>query len=987
MSVPYSLYSSQSGSSVSLWNVTGSDIYFNGGNVGIGTATPYSKLEINGSSNSDALFVIKNNVGDTVMAVYNEGVRFFVDDMSKSARGGFAIGNKNTRSNNSIFTVTSDSVRIYFNESAKPVRGGFAIGNKNTQKGVSDIFYVNSDSVRIYFDETAKPVRGGFAIGNKNTQKGVSDYFFVNNDSTRITTSSTGGFGISSRDAKPGNGNGNGINYLNITPDNMFIGQEAGENNQGGFKNIFMGFQSGYNNSLGSTNIFIGEYSGYTNLEGNSNVFVGQNSGFFNDFGDDNVFVGQRSGYNNTNGSANVFIGQNTGEANQTGTQNGFLGYNTGNKNSTGTNNVFLGTQAGYNNQNGNYNIFIGNNAGYNETGSNKLFIENSDANYQNSLIYGDFNSNQLRLNAKTGIGIDDEGYRLNVNGNINFYGLLYQNGEPYNPSLIKAQLTSNLTSPQPFDAPAEGFMFYNDGTMQPKGFYYWTGLRWVKVAIEMSPMVTTSDATSVTLNTAILSGVITDDFGYPVTATGVTWNTTGNPTIENDPEAAGNLASTFTASVSGLTQFTTYYFRAYATSSGGTSYGEEKTFITNTSPTIQVTSPNTTLTFYKDFLYYITWSYTISENVKIHLYKNGVFLRNISSGTACDGSFEWTVPNDLADGTDYEIYIESTTQPAVNDFSDANFTISTPNISVYTPVSLVEWIVGEQYNITWTSNLAENLKIDLYQNNVFVETINASTPNDGTYAYTVTETLDAYNDYKIRISSTTNSAFYRESAAFRILVTFTDADGNTYYGIRIGTQVWSKQNLKTTKYADGTAIPNITDNTAWAALTYGAYCNYDNSEANATTYGRLYNWFAIDMATNFGNSIAPFGWHVPSDAEWNILFINAGGLSVAGTNLKSKFGWYNDINGTDNYGFNILPSGMRGNSGSFGGLLTHGTFWSITPINSTEINTPEFYYSQSNVGIQNCTKNYGLAIRLVKDINTATGITRIIQKDLEKRL
>ena len=120
-----------------------------------------------------------------------------------------------------------------------------------------------------------------------------------------------------------------------------------------------------------------------------------------------------------------------------------------------------------------------------------------------------------------------------------------------------------------------------------------------------------------------------------------------------------------------------------------------------------------------------------------------------------------------------------------------------------------------------------------------------------------------------------------------------TDIDGNDYKTVTIGTQVWMVENLKTTKYNDGTAIPNITDNTSWAALTTGAYCDNINTPSISTTYGRLYNWYAVDnnagtkVASNGGKNVCPTGWHVPSDAEWTTLTTYLGGESVAGGKLK----------------------------------------------------------------------------------------------------
>ena len=97
---------------------------------------------------------------------------------------------------------------------------------------------------------------------------------------------------------------------------------------------------------------------------------------------------------------------------------------------------------------------------------------------------------------------------------------------------------------------------------------------------------------------------------------------------------------------------------------------------------------------------------------------------------------------------------------------------------------------------------------------------------------------------------------------------TVTDIDGNVYHFETIGTQVWMVENLKTTKYRDGTSIPNVTINSAWSSLTTGAYCDYSNTSSNSDVYGRMYNWYAI----NDTHHICPAGWHIPTDAEWTTL-------------------------------------------------------------------------------------------------------------------
>ena len=115
--------------------------------------------------------------------------------------------------------------------------------------------------------------------------------------------------------------------------------------------------------------------------------------------------------------------------------------------------------------------------------------------------------------------------------------------------------------------------------------------------------------------------------------------------------------------------------------------------------------------------------------------------------------------------------------------------------------------------------------------------------------------------------------------------------DGHSYGVVEIGDQCWFAENLRTTVYADGSAIPEETDNTAWAGLSTGARCDYDNDASNVATYGRLYNWYAATDAAE----LCPTGWHVPTDDEWTALetYLGANGHSgTEGAALKSTSGW-----------------------------------------------------------------------------------------------
>lgn len=135
-----------------------------------------------------------------------------------------------------------------------------------------------------------------------------------------------------------------------------------------------------------------------------------------------------------------------------------------------------------------------------------------------------------------------------------------------------------------------------------------------------------------------------------------------------------------------------------------------------------------------------------------------------------------------------------------------------------------------------------------------------------------------------------------------------SDNDGNTYNVIRIGTQLWMKENLRTTKYQDGTSIPNNSSDVSWVNQKNGAYCWYYNYIPNKDKYGALYNYIAVVDARN----ICPKGWHIPTDAEWSILIKYIGGLNNANKLKDSTLWQQNNLNDNNSTGFSALPSGRR---------------------------------------------------------------------------
>jgi len=221
-----------------------------------------------------------------------------------------------------------------------------------------------------------------------------------------------------------------------------------------------------------------------------------------------------------------------------------------------------------------------------------------------------------------------------------------------------------------------------------------------------------------------------------------------------------------------------------------------------------------------------------------------------------------------------------------------------------------------------------------------------------------------------------------------------TDVDGNIYYTVTIGTQTWTIENLKTTKFNDGTAIPNVTDDTAWANLITSGVCALNNTSNADTinTYGRLYNWYAVNTG-----KLAPIGWHVPTDDEWTTLenYLISNGFNYDGTTggdrnsnnriakaLASTTAWQSYLSagtiGNTDYpgkrnasGFTAFPGSYRSSGrGSFYNYIGYnGHWWS-----SSEYNADNAYYRSldySDVSMyrgNGSSKTCGFSVRCIKD-------------------
>ncbi len=197
---------------------------------------------------------------------------------------------------------------------------------------------------------------------------------------------------------------------------------------------------------------------------------------------------------------------------------------------------------------------------------------------------------------------------------------------------------------------------------------------------------------------------------------------------------------------------------------------------------------------------------------------------------------------------------------------------------------------------------------------------------------------------------------------------TVTDIDGNTYQTVKIGNQWWTVENLEVTHYRNGDPIPNVTDKPTWIGLSTGAYCNYNYDEGYVGTYGRLYNWYAVNDSRN----VAPVGWHVPTDAEWQTLVNFLGDTSIVGGMMKetgTRLWSPPNTGATNESGFSALPAGYRDfYIGDCHAMRFFADFWSSSEYDIT----CAWYRALANDagGVdQFCgDKKYGFSIRCVKD-------------------
>jgi uncharacterized protein (TIGR02145 family) len=459
-------------------------------------------------------------------------------------------------------------------------------------------------------------------------------------------------------------------------------------------------------------------------------------------------------------------------------------------------------------------------------------------------------------------------------------------------------------------------------------------------------PSLTTRELINITNTTATGGGSITNDGGSSITAKGICWSTSPNPTISDSKTTDGTGTATFTSFITGLSASIIYYVRVYATNSTGTGYGNQQTFTasstSNTLPIVTSTSVTGLTTIQATFNAEVNsqGGGTVTERGVVRNGSGNPTVNNyrITSGSG-EGSYSVNITG-LTGGSYYFVRAY-----AINNYG-ISYGVEIPFTTLFGLATLTtNNVIAQSITASSGGNITDNGGSAVTAKGVVWNTSEMPTLSDsrttdglGTGSYVSNmAALSPSTTYYVRAYATNNTGTaYGNQQIFTTTATsqaVTDIDGNTYNTVQIGNQVWMSENLKTSRYRNGGFIPYVVGNSDWQALTTGAWSYYDHDAANDTIYGKLYNWY-----TTRGDTLCPTGWGVPSDSAWTVLTDYLGGENVAGGKMKTVGTAYwnsTNIGVTNESGFSALPGGARSVGGSFFATSFSAYFWNANEYGS----------------------------------------------------
>jgi uncharacterized protein (TIGR02145 family) len=462
-------------------------------------------------------------------------------------------------------------------------------------------------------------------------------------------------------------------------------------------------------------------------------------------------------------------------------------------------------------------------------------------------------------------------------------------------------------------------------------------------------PTLKTFEITNITMNSASSGGHISNDGGSEILACGVCWSLGSKPTINDDHTEDKAVLGTFSSQITGLETALTYFVRAYATNKYGTGYGEAQTVSIQPPPPIVITAPVSSITATSAlcggtvtatngiYLYEggICWSTspnpTINDNYTHNLLNNGVFVSTLSRLKG--GCVTYYARSFVL----YNLY--GTTNYYLTYGNEVSFQTGSVAPSVETgPVSSIT-VTSATIGVKILSDgcsplIKKGICLDTIGDPSFTSRVYNIEGSSDESTITLTNLREAGTYYFRGFASNANGTVFGDIVRFvtnydtitDIHGTATDIDGNIYHTIKIGRQIWMKENLRTTRYNDNSDIPLVTVDSVWTKAEF-AYCWWGNTPD--PIYGCLYNWNVVNTG-----KLCPDGWHVPTYPEFETLIDFLGDSLVAGKKLKEAgtVHWVANVASTSNAsGFTALPGGDRRIWGDFEMLHSFGYWWSTT--------------------------------------------------------
>lgn len=531
-------------------------------------------------------------------------------------------------------------------------------------------------------------------------------------------------------------------------------------------------------------------------------------------------------------------------------------------------------------------------------------------------------------------------------------------------------------------------------------------------------PVLATISLKNITATTAESGGKIIHSGRSKIISCGVCVDTADNPATAGRKEADSVTKEQFVATIRGLLPNTTYYIRAYAVNVAGTGYGDLLSFTTPGSVPVLKTTKITDISInsaksggviYSDGGSHISNSGTGYGKVisfatpgslpkAITLGASGLstsgasIMASVNAGfLPTEASFEYgenekygqiatlsssqitgktdtTIVANLSvlkPGTKYHFRVKATNALGTAYGKDSTFVIlMTPALSGFLPIT-------KNYSDT-SFFIAPPLS-----NSPGTFTYTSSNPNiakiiDGKVLITGSGTCT------ITASQAPAGLFESGSISTIFSMNLVDIDSNIYHTVAIGNQDWMKENLKVTRYRNGDTIPNVIDYSKWISLALGAFSWVNNDTVNLNNrFGALYNWYA----TADSRKICPTGWHVPSDAEWQVMerslgmtFTEAEGTMLRGHNqgplLKDTTGWIKNGTGTNSSGFSAIPAGLRdASTGDFYNIGADACWWTSTEEDENQAWFRNMYFDFKSIYRIPVSKKNGFSVRCVRDI------------------